>query len=87
MNAKIFYMNDETKHVTVKVMDKSFDHVTGHGDTLTMLRPAEGRMFELDIPENSVIYVKKWAEMVLISYAFFPVHVQPAEDLLCWGVR
>jgi hypothetical protein len=85
MIAKIFYLNDESKRITVKIMDRSFDHVTGKGELLFSLQPAEGKTFELDIPDDAILFVKKWHEMAMISYVYFPVHVRPDEDLLYSG--
>lgn len=85
MRAKIYYLNDESKRVVVKVMDSSFDHVTGKGELMYALQAGEGRTFELDIPEESILFVKKWNDMVMISYVYSPVHVRSDGDLLYWG--
>jgi hypothetical protein len=65
---KIFYFNDEQKDVTVRVLDDRFDPMTGEGDIYTTLSPASGQVFEVQAPAGSVLYVKKWKDLVLISY-------------------
>ena len=67
---KIFYLNDERGDMTVRIMDKKYDGVTCTGDTYVTLGPAEGRLFELLIPEDCCLYVKKWWNLVMISYTY-----------------
>jgi hypothetical protein len=81
MRTQIFYLNDERKNISVRIMDRNYDAATSTGDSYMVLKPAEGRMFELDIPDDCSIYVKKWEELVLISYIFLPEHGQPDEQL------
>ena len=67
---KIFYMNDEQKDITVRILDDTFDSVTcAHNpDHYIKLSPAEGKVFELVVPEGAVPYIKKWKDLVMISY-------------------
>jgi len=65
---KVYYMNDERQPITVRVMDARYDPTTGKGDSFTVLQPAEAREFEVVLPPNSVLWVKKWPTMVMLSY-------------------
>jgi len=67
MISKIFYINDEQKNVTVRVLDSRYDPTLASGDEYVILEPAEGRIFEVHHPERHILYVKKWPGMVLIS--------------------
>jgi hypothetical protein len=84
VKTSIFYLNDEPQDVSIKVLDNRFDPVTCTGDVLTVLKSTEGRVFELDIPDDSIIYVKKWKTMALISYIYLPATAQLDEDLQRW---
>lgn len=67
---KVFYLNDERTDVTVKVMDDTWDNTyqDDNAKNFCRLQPAEGRVFEIVCPEGSVLWVKKWPSMVMISY-------------------
>lgn len=65
---KIYYLNDEKKPITVRVLDSKYDAMNATGDTYTVLQSCEGRMFDLELPEGTVPYIKKWPTMVMISY-------------------
>ena len=62
---KIYYVNDESVPVTIRLIGPAPECV----NTYTTLRPQEGRMFEFDAPEGAVPYVKRWNNnIVLLSY-------------------
>lgn len=65
---KLFYLNDERKNIQVRVLDDNYDPTTATGDTRVTLQPAEGRVFDIRCPEGSAPYVKKWVDLVMISY-------------------
>lgn len=65
---KMFYLNDEGYDILVRVMDSRYDPITCSGDVHVTLKPCEGRLFELQIPEGHILYVKKWLHMVLLSH-------------------
>jgi RNA polymerase subunit RPABC4/transcription elongation factor Spt4 len=72
MISKIFYMNDEQKHVVVRVLDLRYDASIGKGDLYVTLQSCEAQVFEVHLPVDHILYVKKWSGMVLIS------HVDPS---------
>jgi len=68
---KVYYLNDEQKEMTVRVLDLTYDHTYTKSDnreTYHKLKPAEGKLFEVVIPEGSCLWVKKWPGMVMLSY-------------------
>lgn len=65
---KIYYLNDEQKEMTVKILDATYDPAMGTGITYYTLQSCEGRVFDVVVPANSSLYVKKWVSMVMISY-------------------
>lgn len=65
---RIYYLNDEQREMRVRILDASYDPVTCTGDTYVTLQPCEGRLFHVMLPADSVIYVKKWPNLVMISY-------------------
>ena len=67
MISKIFYMNDEPKDMVVRILDEKYDPVTCQGDTYVTLQPCESRVFEVHMPADHILYVKRWDYMVLIS--------------------
>lgn len=68
MISKICYMNDEKKDVVVRVLDTRYDPIMFTGDTYTTLKACEVQTFEVHMPDDGILYLKKWAGMVLISY-------------------
>lgn len=59
---KVFYFNDE-KH-TISVF------IGGLGDNLVgELKPAEGRVFDVPVPDRAILWVKKWHNYVMLSWA------------------
>lgn len=65
---KLYYLNDEKKAIVVRVLDDNYDHTTGTGDKYATLAPASGQVFDIRCPEGSSPYVKKWTDLVMISY-------------------
>ena len=68
---RVFYLNDERQEITVKVMDDTWDdtYSSDNSQHYHRLKPGEGRMFELACPSNSITWIKKWPDMVMISYS------------------
>jgi hypothetical protein len=63
MKTKFFYLNDRKIPVTV------FRHTLNASDKLATLQPAESRLFDIDVPEGSVLWIKTWEYgAVLISH-------------------
>lgn len=65
---KVFYMNDEQKPITVRIQDARFDPATFTGDIFTTLKSCEAKVFDVQIPEGCVLYMKKWPTTLMISY-------------------
>jgi len=69
---KIVYMNDEKCVITVKIQGTAFNDAMARGESCNefyhAMQPAECRVFDVDMPEHSSIYIKKWPTMVMISY-------------------
>lgn len=65
---RIYYFNDEQKPVVVRVLDGKYDATNATGDTYTTLQSCEGAFFDISLPEGTVPYIKKWPNMVMISY-------------------
>lgn len=68
MIKKLYYMNDEQRNMTVRILDDRYDGATGTGDVYLNLQPAEARLLEIHAPAGHVLYVKKWRDMVMISH-------------------
>jgi hypothetical protein len=66
---KMGYMNDEQKEMRVRILDLRYDPTTATGDIFVTLKSCEYREFEVHIPDNAILYVKKWPYMVMISYS------------------
>ena len=68
----VVYNNDEQKVITVKINDGNFYKALNSGGDLSpfyvTLQPSEVKVFNLDAPEGVIPYVKKWKEVVMISY-------------------
>ena len=60
-------MNDEQRPVTVRILDSRYDPATATGDKYVVLQAAEGQLFDLQLHEGHVPYIKKWPNMVMIS--------------------
>lgn len=65
---KVYYLNDEQREVTVKILDATYDAGNGTGITYHTLQSCEGRVFDVVVPEDAILYVKKWPSVVMISY-------------------
>lgn len=67
---KLFYLNDERKEITVKIQDATWDYTyqTDNAKNFHRLGPAEGRVFEVSIPIGCVLWIKKWPDILMISY-------------------
>jgi len=65
---QLYYLNDERKEIIVKVMDDTWDVSGDNGKHYYRMAPAEGRVFDISCPPGSVLYVKKWPELVMLTY-------------------
>lgn len=62
---KIFYLNDETTPVTIRLIGNAPDYK----NTYVTLQPQEGQTFEVEVPAGSIPFVKRWDNhTVLLSY-------------------
>lgn len=59
---KVFYFNDEQNPVDV--------FVGGLGNNFVETLPAtSGKVFEVPVPEGSILWIKKWPTYVMLSWA------------------
>lgn len=67
---KVHYLNDEPIETIVKIQDRKFDStlLRSNSGAFYTLNPSESRVFDLDVPEGSVLSVKKWPGMVVLSF-------------------
>lgn len=66
---KIFYLNDETAPVTIRLLGRAPDYK----NTYVTLQPQEGQTFEIDAPAGSIPFVKRWDNRtILLSYTQAP---------------
>lgn len=83
---KVYYFNDEQKPITVRIFDATYDPTfqTDNQRHYHKLEPAEGKMFDVELPEGTVPFIKKWVNMVMISYVdpavFLPLQQPPQQD-------
>lgn len=74
----IYYMNDEQKPITVQVNHYFFfnpnDPYKEPKVEYFKLDPAEAKVFKIEVPENSIPYVKKWKDVVLLTYSDLQSH-------------
>lgn len=69
----IYYLNDESETVTIMLVSKD----PKVNNTYSELKPQEGKMFTFDAPENSIPFVKRWNNrMILLSYMDSPPSVR-----------
>lgn len=62
---KIYYLNDESLPVTIRLIGP----VPDVANTFITLNPQEGKEFEIDAPEDSIPFVKRWDNRtILLSY-------------------
>jgi hypothetical protein len=60
---KVYYFNDELYSVKIRVISKDGDN------ELRDLAPQESGLFEVHVPEESVLFVKRWDNrIVLLSH-------------------
>jgi len=60
---QVCYMNDEIVEVKVRIIKADGEN------EYTTLAPQEMRVFEVHVPEGSVLFVKKWSNnIVLLSH-------------------
>jgi hypothetical protein len=62
------YMNDEQQPITVRVMDARYDASNCTGDIYTTLQACEHKEFEVHMPDDAILYIKKWKTLVMLSY-------------------
>lgn len=67
---KIYYNNDEQRDITIRVMDGRYNAATATGDTYYTLKPFECKELDVQLPEGSILYIKRWPSMVMFSYYF-----------------
>jgi len=70
---KVYYMNDEKETVLVQVNGQLRpSNVNPYGEPSVeyfSLQPQESRIFDIDAPEGSIPYVKRWeSRHVLLTY-------------------
>ena len=69
----IYYFNDETRQITVQVNGQlNTSDLSSHGELdvqYFLLLPSQGRMFTVNAPLGTIPFVKKWNQVVLLSYA------------------
>jgi hypothetical protein len=80
---KLFYLNDERKEITVRIQDATWDYTykTDNAKNFHRLGPAEMREFDVQIPDGKVLWIKKWPDIVMISYCDPSALAQPDEQL------
>lgn len=62
---KIYYLNDETAPVMIRIIGPA----PLCDNTYITLAPQEGREFEIDAPQDSIPFVKRWDNRtILLSY-------------------
>jgi hypothetical protein len=87
---KVGYLNDERKDITLRVLDLRFDHTGGDNSwSYVILKSCEYREFELHVPDEAILFVKKWPSMVMLSYheqSVRPQAPQPDEPPQCGAV-
>ena len=66
---KVCYMNDEQKDITVRIIDNNYDLNGGdNSHTYHRLKSCETKVFDVDVPEPCILFIKKWKELVMITY-------------------
>ena len=65
---KVYYLNDEQKPITLRILDANYDDVNATGDTYLTLQSCQGVELDIELPPDSILYIKKWPNMVMISY-------------------
>jgi len=62
---KIYYFNDERSPITVKTQKLGGEPWE---NDFVILNQQEGRLFEVEIPEGNELWIKKWPNMVMLSW-------------------
>ena len=66
---KVLYFNDESKDITV--------HIIGQTDNyFDKLAPQECKLYEFDAPEDSIFWVKKWDQQIVLLSSISPAVAQ-----------
>lgn len=80
---KVYYMNDEQKEMRVRVLDSRYDPSNATGDFFYTLKSCESKEFEVHMPDDAILYLKKWPYMVMLSYheQSVPQPVAESEEL------
>lgn len=60
---KIYYVNDESVPVTIRLLGKAPNY---HDNTYVTLQPQEARMFEIESKEGQIPYVKRWDNRTIL---------------------
>lgn len=60
---KIYYLNDESKPVMIRLIGKAPNY---HENTYVTLQPQEGRLFEIESTEGQVPFVKRWDNRTIL---------------------
>lgn len=78
MKLKVYYLNDEQKDTLIKIIHNfTFDPNQPHLEPkieFFPLKSCQDGIFEIDAPEGSIPFVKKWPAMVLLT--FLPLEAQ-----------
>ena len=64
----VHYFNDEKHAISVRILDSRYDPSTAKGDFFFRLEPAQDKTFEVLLPEDSFLWVKKWPGIVMLSF-------------------
>ena len=66
---KIYYNNDEHKTVTIRVISEPKNIMDQDFIRYETFKANEARVIELDAPEGSIPYVKRWESgQILVTY-------------------
>jgi hypothetical protein len=69
---KIYYFNDKKEPVIVRVVHQDRPSEINPSGTLNInyyqLSPQEGKLFDVDAPDNTIPFLKTWDRQVLLSY-------------------
>lgn len=60
---RVFYFNDAKHSVSVFVGGLGKDHYDGD------LRPTEGRVFDVPVKDDQILWIKSWGDYVMLSSA------------------
>lgn len=81
---KIYYLNDEHEPVLVRVNHQfTFDPANPFAQPkhdYVHLAPAESRVFDIDAPEGSIPFVKRWERRVVLLSYILPEALKQLEE-------